>query len=166
MKTVQVGEGKSAHELIHLPNRLKQKVGEGGIDPRRLAEAETAVQELGANYLDWANEDLATLHGKLGALMSGETPQAEALEAVFSVAHDMRAQGGTFGYPLVTRIGRSLCRFIEALESAGKADLELVAAHVDAITAVLRNQIAGDSDPVSQKLAEGLEVAVSKRQAR
>lgn len=146
-------------QFFNPPNLLKLKVGEGRIDPEALQRAERAVTSLAKDYLDWAAEDATRLEAALRAAEAQDADRAGALHQLFMLAHDMKGQGGTFGYPLVSRIGDSLCRLIE--RAGGEANLQVVAAHVEAIRAVLANRVEGDDDATGRQIAEGLEAAAA-----
>ncbi len=78
-----------------------------------LERAEKVILSLSEDYLVWVNEDLHRLQGLYELLE--KTPPAEArpvLRELFSVAHDMKGQGGTFGYPLITTFATSLYEFV------------------------------------------------------
>src|SRR3546814_9188911 len=78
-----------------------------------MVRAEAAVAALRVDYLRWVEEDLAKLDAALSMAARDAAQRDAALQDVHRVAHDMRGQGGSFGYPLVTRIAASLCRFVE-----------------------------------------------------
>jgi len=148
-------------EIIHPPNLLKMKVGSGGVDAASIARAEAAVAELADSYLDWALEDLASLQAHLDS--ARETPQdcRRQVQALFQTAHDMKGQGSTFGYPLVTQIAKYLCHYVEGQQERGASpELTVIGAHVDALTAILRQRISGDGGVVGQQLAKELETLV------
>ncbi|MFX8758852.1 Hpt domain-containing protein, partial [Acinetobacter baumannii] len=54
-------------------------------------------------------------------------------KGVFRVAHDIKGQAGTFGYPLITRVAGSLTAFIERFN---RAELSL-SEHLDSVTALI-----------------------------
>jgi 2,4-dienoyl-CoA reductase-like NADH-dependent reductase (Old Yellow Enzyme family) len=70
------------------------------------------------------------------ALMDANEAEEDAetaaqLEAIFAVSHDIKGQGGSFDYQLMTIVGNQLCRFIENL--GGKADnnaIEVIELHM------------------------------------
>src|SRR3546814_7041237 len=71
-----------------------------------MARAEAAVAALRVDYLRWVEEDLAKLDAALSMAARDAAQRDAALQDVHRVAHDMRGQGGSFGYPLV-KIGRA-----------------------------------------------------------
>lgn len=151
-------------EIIHPPNLLKMKVGSGGVDPEKIAKAEAAVAQLADSYLDWALNDLATLQAQLEAARADEPHRRKRVEELFQTAHDMKGQGSTFGYPLVTQVAKHLCHYVEGhLDRNGLPDLAVVAAHVDALTVILRQRVSGDGGETGQLLVRELETLVKRK---
>src|SRR3546814_19092568 len=82
-----------------------------------------------------------------------------ALQDVHRVAHDMRGQGGSFGYPLVTRIAASLCRFVEMRgKDAGEAEMVVLRHHLAALRDVIGRRAEGEGDAVARQAVAPLEV--------
>ena len=164
-----VGEENSP-KIITPPDTLSGKVsyGPGGVDVEALERADAVVASLKKNYLDWVEEDFNKLQ-KIYA-KAAETPQAERASVVhdlFFVAHDMKGQGGSFNYHLVTQIGNLLCRYIEAHEAQpvvdfGKTEMEVIKLHVDAIRLVIGQRWEGDGGREGKNLLAGLQAVVTK----
>ncbi len=151
------------YEIIELPNTLKEKVGDGdGIAAARLAAAEAEIEALAQDYLSWVQLDLVRLRDALRAAQASPDDNAVYLEALYTTAHDMRGQGGSFGYPLVTNIAGALCRYLGHPVDPAKIDLEVCAIHVDALHAVIQNRIDGDGGATGAKMLEGIERVVGK----
>lgn len=150
-------------QMITPPHPIKMKVsGGGGPSPEMLAKAEAAISKMSDDYPTWAADDVSKL-GKMIKAVDPASPDAkEKLEECFRMAHDMRGQGGSFGYPLMTRIANSLCRFIEALPQIDKGGLAICSAHVDAMHAVIGNRVSGTGGEIGGQIAAGLETAVQK----
>lgn len=150
-------------EIIHPANKLKQYI----TDPRSLnatalAKAEAAMQKV-AGSIDLTKEAEPTLKEMQTAYlaMKEDPGQVQAQgQRIYNLAHDLRGLGSNFNYPLITRIGGSLCRFIEGLETANDTQLEIVRAHIDAIRAVLHNKMSGEGHAIGIQIAEGLETLV------
>jgi hypothetical protein len=84
------------------------------------------------------------------------------MQESFKLVHDMRGQGGSFGFPLITRIAGSYCRFVESLENVDPGALEICQAHANAMRAVLLNNVTGSGGSIGTQIADGLEKAVQK----
>ena len=152
-------------EMIEPPNTLKSKVGIGGpgaVDPETLARAEKVIADLADNYLEWAHEDMAKLQGALKELVSEGGDQKEKIAKVFQISHDMKGQGGSFGYDLITTIGNGLCRYLENREEVGPAEIEAIKLHVGSMQVVLTNGIKGEGGEIGTQLLSGLEQVIAK----
>lgn len=133
-----------------------------GIDPEILARAEQAVAALGGDFVDQTKATLDAHRAQLEE--TSGLPQDDALRDIFSFAHDLRGQGGSFGYPLLSTIGGSLCAFLEARDFRLKdGDMVVVRSHFDAVAAILADEIAGEGDAVSQALVDSLAELADKR---
>jgi len=146
-------------EIINPPNTLKNKVREGGpgaVDLATLERAEKAIAEMSDSYLEWVEEDLKRMDVAYKNLENAEEPLKEEAEAVFQIAHDVKGQGGSFGYDLMTVIGNELCRLIERTESFGSAEVQAIKVHVDALKIVIQTGMKGDGGANGQALVDGI----------
>lgn len=149
----------SSASFIQPPNTLRLKVGGsrfGGIDPSALAKAEAALQSLSSQFEQWLSDELAKLDAARAVIQSdGYT--AGAAETLYLRAHDLKGLGATYGYPLITRVAASLCKLTDDEAVRMKAPLFLIDAHIDAIKAIVRDQIREEDHPVGVALAAELE---------
>ncbi len=136
--------------------------GEGRMSAT-LARAEAAVADLAKDYPRWALADVAKARAALAAAIEGPKARASHVEALFRVGHDLKGQGTSFGYPLITRIGHSLCTLTRdrALEYEDK-HLELAKAHLDAIDLVLTKGIKGEGGKIGADLIAKFEQRVAE----
>lgn len=149
----------SDNEIFHPPNTLKKaKIGDGPgkLDPEILKRAENAITKMSDDYSRWANEDLVNLDAALDKLRADGTDHTAELKDMFRVALDMKGQGGSFGYILITAIADSLMKFIEDRTEANEFDLEVIAAHLAAMRAVFSHEVRDDGGPVGEQLMDGL----------
>ncbi len=96
------------------------------------------------------------------ATIKAEGLTTENAEALFYRAHDLKGLGTTYGYPLITRIAGSLCKMMDDDEKRAGAPRKLVDAHLDAVRAVVRDQIKAEDHPMGRVLAETLEARVKE----
>lgn len=156
-------------ELIMPPGNLKAKVPvtANGVDADMIERAEQIIVNLKDKYLDWVEEDLERLQRSMlatEALVGGPAePLAAAYHQVYEIAHDMKGQGGSFNYPLVTVVGDRLCRFLEKAWTAPKdSQVPVIRVCVDALRLIITQRIEGDGGPVGSNLLGGLEAAIAK----
>ena len=147
--------------VIQPPN-LRLKVGGrfGAIDPSAIAKAEAALKSLSGNFAQWLSEEVIKLDAAR-QLVRDDGVTAETMETLYLRAHDLKGLGTTYEFPLITRIGASLCRLIDDKDKRLTVSLPLVDAHIDAIKAAVRDSIKTDDHPVGRILIEELERKVA-----
>ena len=84
------------------------------------------------------------------------------LTTIAELAFDIKGMGGTFGYPLLSHLAKSLKDFITDLALPNEAQLEVISIHVDAMYVVLAQGIHGMTDRLQKDLLDNLGIAVSK----
>jgi len=140
------------------PSDTQAGGGDIGYNPLKetLARAEEATTALRANYTEWARIDVDHTQALLDA--AKKAPEGrEQLDLLYAAMHNIKGQGTSFGYPLVTRIGQSLCRLLAPGRTVDEAGLKVAQAHLDALKLVLAQRIAGKGGEVGDKLAAKLE---------
>jgi hypothetical protein len=151
-------DGKSTYDETRPAQPLAAKVTWGnGIDAAMLAKAEAAMAAMAVEYHLWAAEDLARVR-KAGAELHA-APSAERGGALYALSHDMKGQGGSFGYPVVTRLAASLCRLLHQRSTFSTRHLAAVDAHLDALAVVIGQRLAGQHTAACA-LADELEALV------
>ncbi|WP_339872698.1 Hpt domain-containing protein [uncultured Brevundimonas sp.] len=149
-------------QVIRPPNTLRMKVGGGfgGIDANAIAKAEEALKAMSSQFGQWLQDEIVKLEqAQQGIRDGGYTP--ETAEALYFRAHDLKGLGSTYQYPIVTRLAGSLCKLLDDSEKRMAAPPILLDAHIDAIRAVVRDQIQTDEHPTGRILAETLEARVT-----
>jgi chemotaxis protein histidine kinase CheA len=117
---------------------------------------------MSGDYPDWASRDVEKLDALVAAITPGESTKGENVNQAFRMAHDMRGQGGSFGYPLMTRLSSSFCRFTEKMDKMDQGGIDILKTHVNAMRAVISNRVHGEGGAVGTQIADGLEQAVQK----
>lgn len=146
-------------EIINPPNTLKSKVREGGpgaVDLATLERAESVIAEMADSYLEWVQEDLKRIDEAYKRLAEASGERTKEAEDVFQIAHDIKGQGGSFGYDLMTLIANELCRLIERQDGFGAPEVQAVKVHIDAMKLVIQNRMKGDGGKNGQALVDGI----------
>ena len=172
---------------FHLPNRLREKLGPNAvnaevvIDPEIIEEAEDLIQEMAGDYSDWMSKALDQMTIAQAALVVPGSPPGEDdeegedeeeliaignrrfLSEISQAAHELRGQGGIFGYPLITSLGRSLFETTKDHQKELTANrLTLIGAHIDAIRTVFNNRIRGEGGEIGRALLKETAAAVQR----
>lgn len=125
-----------------------------------VASAQAAVAGLSDKYIGWVNDDLQRLDAAIARL--DRTQDAATLRAIYDVSHDIKGQGSTFGYGLVTEIAHRLCRYVDSAAQRKKIDRTVIDAHVTALRTVVDNRIQGHAGELGAEILRALEEAAQK----
>jgi HPt (histidine-containing phosphotransfer) domain-containing protein len=148
----------SDYEVIVPPNRLRKAVthvraGLAGEDP--VARAEAALAGLAHEFSAWMDAECDRLdRARRTVVKSGLSGAGR--DELFHAAHDIRGEAETFGYPQAGYVADSLCRLIEFSPKPDVIPLPLIAQHVDAIRAIIRETKAGGAEDKAGVLAQRL----------
>ena len=162
---------KTKVRYFRIRNRLKAKTaGAGPQDgPPRLAGGalENAMKEMKQaeeDYPDWVLQTLSELMADHKAMVDNpdKGKRHQLFKKISNVAHELKGQGGTFGYPLITIFGKSLNEFTLGEVIFGDNQLEIVKSHIDVMRAVINDRIAGDGGEIGKALVASLQQAIKK----
>jgi hypothetical protein len=162
-------KGKIKVRYFRLRNRLKDKAASGhSREPGKFAVAalEQAMAELdkfAEDYPDWVQGQVSELYELVAKTREKEANRrATEFKRINEIAHDMRGQGGTFGYPLVTTVADSLYTFTGSRSLAQDSHVEIVKSHIDTMNAVIKERVEGDGGILGRELLTALEKAIEK----
>jgi chemotaxis protein histidine kinase CheA len=123
-----------------------------------ISNAEAAVAALADSFLEWIAEDISNARNSLENAKSRPDDNNGDLQAIFGVMHNLKGQGSSFGFNMLTHIAESLCGYIRDAEgSADEHQLKVVAAHFAAIDFVIEKNIKGDGGEIGKPLMAKLE---------
>lgn len=116
--------------------------------------------ELMDHYLDYTEKSVGELRA-LVARLEGEENPAELTEQMHALAHNIKGMGTSFGFPLMTRVGRILCIYLRALDDGQVAEADIVTAHIKAMDTIVENRILGEGGPEGEALISRLDEITS-----
>jgi len=129
-------------EIISPSFRLKEKTGRGGFSPLALQRAERAIMALTGVYIEKAISDITALRRLADDLSEqDENRQGAVLRQIAQAAREIKGQGGTFDFSLLSRIARSLYEFTSTLTHVDIRRSGIVMAHVDAMELIIMDRI-------------------------
>ena len=131
-------------------------------DEDLMEKAMAVLDDMAEDYPDWVSgliQQLADVHRRCV-----DTPEQrfQHFEQLHAIAHDMRGQGGTFGYPLMSNFADGLYDFTGVSTGTSDKNVEIIKAHVDAMRLVIKDRISGDGGDIGSQLKLGLEAAIKK----
>ena len=145
------------HHVITQPNPLRRvlrRVDEKDPDDP-VARAEKALAGLSGEFKDWMDiecDRLAAAHAAI--LKNGFT--TDTSQELFRAAHDIKGDAATFGFPTAGAAAESLCRIIEHAPDLERVPAELIAHHINAIQAIVRENAGIDNSGMAAALSKKL----------
>lgn len=154
----------SQHRIIRPANRLQVKVLLSDLTVSELmAKANRVMAAIARSYPKWLQADLQALTAAYQKLR--QMPQDPAAKAeLFRLAHDIRGQAAGFGYDLASEVGGSLCHCLNRHETFSEVDLQVIEAHIDAISVCLKKSLNGDGGAVGRELSAELSALIERTQ--
>jgi HPt (histidine-containing phosphotransfer) domain-containing protein len=145
------------HHVITQPNPLQnvlRRVAEQDLDDP-VARAEKALAGLSGEFKNWMGIEADRLSAAHAAILrNGFTKLAR--EELFRAAHDIKGDAATFGYPSAGAAAESLCRIIEHAPDLERVPPDLIAHHINAIQAIVRERTKLDTVSTASELSRKL----------
>src|SRR2546421_8852916 len=154
--TIQV-KSLGDHHVITQPNPLPKvvlRLPESDLDDP-VGRAEKALAGLSGEFKNWMTieaDRLSTAHAAI--LRDGFT--TDNREELFRAAHDIKGDAATFGFPSAGAAAESLCRIIEHAPDLDQVPAELIAHHINAIQAIVRQRSKLDTASMASELSRQL----------
>ena len=154
--TVQI-ESFADHHVIRQPNPLRKvlrRVAQRDLDDP-VARAEKALAGLSGEFKNWMTieaDRLSDAHATI--LRDGFTDVTR--EELFRAAHDIKGDAATFGFPSAGAAAESLCRIIEHAPDLDEVPSNLIAHHINAIQAIVRERTKLDTAATAGVLSRSL----------
>jgi chemotaxis protein histidine kinase CheA len=145
------------HHVITQPNPLRKvlrRVGDNNSDDP-VARAEKALAGLSGEFKNWMAIEADRLSSAHAAVPSDGFTD-EAREELFRAAHDIKGDAATFGYPSAGAAAESLCRIIEHAPDLDEVPSNLIAHHINAIQAIVRERTKLDTVSTASVLSRQL----------
>ena len=144
--------------VIKPPDTLSAKVTKGGpgaVDLAAIERAESVIANMADSYLGWVEDDLVKITKAQAELKANKDNPSDYMDKVFQISHDMKGQGGSFGYDLMTILGNDLCRFIEGKDTVSDVDLEVIDLYIGTMHVVIAKRMGGDGGADGNKVLTG-----------
>lgn len=145
------------HQVITQPNPLRaavRRVADSDIDDA-VARAEQALAGLSGEFNDWMTTECERLAAAHATVVRDGFSEATRQD-LFRAAHDIKGDAATFGYPVAAAAADSLCRILEHAPDAATIPVELLAMHVSAVQAIVREHSRIDRLGVAEELSTRL----------
>src|ERR1700712_1913801 len=145
------------HHVITPPNPLRKVlrrvIGKDLDDP--VARAEKALAGLSGEFKNWMTIETDRLAAAHAAILRDGFNNASR-EELFRAAHDIKGDALTFGFPSAGAAAESLCRIIEHAPDLDEVPSDLIAHHINAIEAIVRERTKLDTVSMASELSPQL----------
>ena len=147
------------HSVIVPPHKLKTAVVHtaepGDIAMDVVERAEAALDQLRGEFGGWMRAECDLLDIARNSLHHGG-PSKTTLDMLLRASHDIRGDAAILGYPLAGRMAASLSRLIYHAPNKARIPLVLVDSYVEAIRAVVREDVRDANELTGLEVAERL----------
>lgn len=122
-------------------------------------KAIAVINDLAKEYENWVRADLKRLGEAYEKALFQKTPaRDQILKAdVFRISHDIKGQGATFDYELMTTVGNHLCRYIERQTDFGPLQMEAIKWHIDVMNEIINTHLTGDGGQRGSEIIKKME---------
>ncbi|MCK9991869.1 MAG: hypothetical protein Dbin4_00389 [Alphaproteobacteria bacterium] len=160
-------DGKHTYEEIVPMTSIAAKAGiqkSSKIPEEIVARAEAVVENIANEMPDYVRDELKKLRQMTKALSVASTKQEAhgIAQDIMFTAHDLKGQGGSFGYPLLSRIAASLHHLVNQAAKYDTPVLSAITVHLDAITLLNTRGIKDADDPDGKQLAIHVETLTKR----
>lgn len=149
-------------KFIDVPNKIKSKVGSGGIDPKIVKGAQKVVEYYVKDFPPIAETELLKITNALEEFDAGKRTEDKTLSRIQGAAIDLKSNGAMFDYPIVSQMAKSLLNFSETINTLDKNSRQIILAHHRAMGMVIDHRDSKEIDKISKTLLAELVAAVSR----
>lgn len=156
------GSGTEKAKFFDAPRRMFSKSGGSlQVAPEQIAAAIEEVENLQSDFTVLAGEDFARLESiyEMAKGQESEEGRAAIVQTMAPICHEMRGQGGVFGYMLISVVADSLFQISSSILAVPEDALKLLRTHLDLLKAILREDIQGDGGALGPELMSSLQYA-------
>lgn len=116
---------------------------------RRAADT---LADLADQYPTWTQDELTAMTDFLdqASATDGDARFPLIREHFFRKAHDIKGQGATFGYPLMTDVGSFVCEYLRHKTNFTDQDIALMRDMVALMQTILNDRLTGDGGEAGQ----------------
>ncbi|MBK9584916.1 MAG: hypothetical protein KA099_07455 [Alphaproteobacteria bacterium] len=145
-------------EFIKPPNMIKAKVGSGGLNDAILDRAQKLLENTTVDFAPLAEIYLTSM---MKGIVRAKKPEPDddnefLIAGILYPCAQLKANGGMFHYPLVTRIADRFVQFLEVVDKIDYDALEIAEAFHTTIKTVITAKIKGDGGKDGNELVEAL----------
>lgn len=148
--------------FIKPPNKLKMKVGAGGVDDALLEKAQHFVLRMEIDFKPIAKQLMGEMLKTLQSVRNDKgTPEElrKKEDMLANVIMQLKANGGMFGYQLISEIAALALYFLENAGDLNDDAINVLDIHAQTMQVIVTNNLRGDGGKEGYALVKELENA-------
>ena len=152
--------------FITPPNKLKAKVGEGGIPAYVLKQCQSYLESNPVDFTPYGHRYLGQL--KEVRLRAGRgNAAAESIHTdIVNIVMQLKSNGSMFHYQLVSMISDVMLRFLENAQALDQDFLDIFTVYITVLENVLNKKLKGNGGPEGYALTQELHNACTRYYTR
>jgi len=154
-------------KLVVPKNELKAKVGEGGFDEKKIAQAQEELDNTDIDFRPIATALLAELETQIGQVHSAaDDEKPKYLSHILDPLLQIKSQGAMFHYPSASSLSHVLVDFLDSEATVNSAICEIIVSYHSAASALIKLGIKDENDKNFQSLLKELSLACERYQKK
>jgi len=153
---------ESGAKIITLKNVLREKIGSGGLDKIIIERAEDHIRNNDISFQWPASELLKKTVTAIETAQSKAERNRPVIEIICKPVMQLKASGGMFGYPLLTRISNIVLNFLDDRETLDDEAFGILEVYIRMIRSVIEGQVTGDGGNAGSALIREMEDACAR----
>lgn len=143
------------------PRDLRRKIGpDATFDLHAVMSAQRELDSWAEDYVDWTRSSLALLEAEVrSAERADEGTRRTIFTRINELSHELRGQGGIFGYPVISTVSTSLFELTAHNLDRSNECVDLIKKHTLTLKAVIREEARGDGGNIGRELVKELSKA-------
>lgn len=154
--------GASQVKLVVPENALKKKVGNGGFDQATLQRAQHSLDNNTVDFRPVALQLSKELDDVIKKVRSTSFTDPEHMGALMYPVMQLRAQGGLFHYPVITKVSHIIIDFLENISGLDGTVIDITDAYRKSIQAFARFQIKDETSKEGKEFCDALNGACNR----
>lgn len=143
-------------------NTLKQIVGSGGIPPEKIEKGQKVISDNKVDFVPYATDYLKNLDNILNDYYAGTTEASETIEKLSDPIMQLKANGGMFGYHLISNIADIMLILIENIEDLDEDAITVIRAHQNSLQIIVSHKLKGNGGAEGRLLEVELQSACDR----
>ena len=141
------------------PNVLREKCGQGGINPDVIQHAQQFIDDNPQDFTPYAESYIERLDAAIAEVRRDRSKRGlDVAQAIVRPVMELKANGAMFEYPLISAVAGVLLNFLEVISELNDDALDIVVVHRRTLGVIVASKLRGggghDGAALLQELAD------------